>query len=812
LAVKPKVTFEIAFESNPVDSTFAWTTVDGVQDISYTRGQPNEYDRIETGESTVNLGDATSALDANNIDSPYYPNVRPMRPTRALITTDGEASSPLTVSGNEITDATRAAAQAWGVTRQGGQTDGLQGDGSFFIGRAATNRHPHGQCDSLANYGAVTGATHSLDPATRTQASPQSVKVVTPGVAQFEGEQAYTATGQAAAAGVFGSGSIAIEAAVGVQVDVWLRWINTDASLNDGAKTTYTGTGTVERVTPAPLAVAAGKTGDQLIIYVRTHTVVATIFWVGNPMLEVGQSVVAPYVPTSGGATATKPAARVQAPASLLDETQGGIVLRLAMGYDASAALTQNNVFFEWQDSANERLVLDYMRAPTQTWRIAREHSGTFQSVVSAAQTFHAGDEVTVIACWDAGNVKISVNGGPFVSAAAALIPTLAATMFDIGSAGGGALVCDSRVKWAATFEGTLTDADAAWLDGELQAGNEPWPSDINEHAPAAQCTATFPFDDTSYIVSDVDYPLFQHFIERLPRKARLGNAWTQRELTGTDAFAWFALTGLAGKSYTGEPTGSRWGHVLDDCTWPAGRRNIDTGSSSLDPSAFAADDSTKALTHLLDVVDNENGFGFMDAGGDARFIARHTFITSTEVQATFADVPSLAEYPDAIPYTDLQPESTEIINDYSGQRDGGTAQTASDTTSSDSYGPRSEALTFLVDSDTEVADALQWRLSRTKDPYERIDSLTVKPGASIQRWVVVLGLEIGDRITVVEWPPGFSGPVANDYLIRHLAVSIPTSVVGATFTFQLTPVDQDSFVVLDDTQAGQLDANKLAY
>lgn len=109
--------------------------------------------------------------------------------------------------------------------------------------------------------------------------------------------------------------------------------------------------------------------------------------------------------------------------------------------------------------------MLDYIRAPTQAFRLARVNGGTFQGVISPAQAFNAGDAVTIVCAWDAGHVKVSINGAPFTSANAALTPTLAATLFDIGSAGA-ALAIDSDVLWALAGTGVLADADAATING----------------------------------------------------------------------------------------------------------------------------------------------------------------------------------------------------------------------------------------------------------------------------------------------------------------------------------------------------------
>jgi hypothetical protein len=257
---------------------------------------------------------------------------------------------------------------------------------------------------------------------------------------------------------------------------------------------------------------------------------------------------------------------------------------------------------------------------------------------------------------------------------------------------------------------------------------------------------------------------------------------------------------------------------VLDAIGWPSARRDIDTGSSSLDAASFDPNGSDKALAHLLDVVASENGLGFMAADGDARFIARHSLITTfTTVEAVFVDGRAAAtgDYLTGIPYQDLSPEETDVVNDYTGKRtvEGAATLAVSDDDSKAAYGPRSSELTMLVDSDAEVTSALQWKLSNTKDPHDRIDSITVMPGSDLTRWATLAALEVGDRVTVVEQPPGFAAPVAADFLIRHIAVSLPTALQGSTFVFQLLPADAFSgWFVLDDAINGRLDFNKLAY
>jgi hypothetical protein len=232
-------------------------------------------------------------------------------------------------------------------------------------------------------------------------------------------------------------------------------------------------------------------------------------------------------------------------------------------------------------------------------------------------------------------------------------------------------------------------------------------------------------------------------------------------------------------------------------------------------PTVFDENASVKALDHLLDVVASENGLGFMDAQGRTRFIARHALLTQfATVRAVFSDGPSLSSYPDAVPYVDLTPETTKVVNDWSAKRDEQDAPTfaVEDTSSVDEFGRRSGELTMLVASDEEVQSALQYRLGLTSQPFERIDSIVVKPGDDLSRWETVVSLEVGDRVKVIEQPPGFATPQPRDYFVRHIAAEIPTDLKASEFTFQLVAADTVAWFVVDDAVNGRLDENALAY
>lgn len=315
--------------------------------------------------------------------------------------------------------------------------------------------------------------------------------------------------------------------------------------------------------------------------------------------------------------------------------------------------------------------------------------------------------------------------------------------------------------------------------------------------------------------INGTTYPLFQHFVERWPRTVRITNKYTERQIQTVDAFEWFARAGVAADVYASAATGSRVGAVLTNISWPAGLRDLDAGNSTIAAKTFTAEDNAKALEHLLAVAESENGLFFVDAQGRATFVQRHALITSpyTVSQVTFHDAEAGGA---GFPFADTQPtyDLDQTFNDWSGTREGGTTQTATDATSKTNYGIRSQQVSSLVTTDTEVLAQIQWKLAQFKEPLNRIDSITVKPGNNTAFWEAVLGLEIGERITVREKPPGFTAVNETEYVIQHIRAEFGSGPVSsAKFTFGLWPADTtNTWFVFDDANVGRFDTGRFAY
>lgn len=193
-----------------------------------------------------------------------------------------------------------------------------------------------------------------------------------------------------------------------------------------------------------------------------------------------------PYVETDGS-TDSRSDARVRISTASLDETQSWVAFRARAGFTEDPSGTQVHppaYLFHWYDDANNRIELRYddRTSGTGVWRLIRRGggSGSTSGAVSI-MALETGQDVTVVAAWTASGLQLSVDGSAFATLAEAFIPALSATLADIGSEGGTADHWDGDVYWFAAGTGTLTDADAATIAAYGNAYPDTWP-DAADH------------------------------------------------------------------------------------------------------------------------------------------------------------------------------------------------------------------------------------------------------------------------------------------------------------------------------------------
>jgi prepilin-type N-terminal cleavage/methylation domain-containing protein len=347
---------------------------------------------------------------------------------------------PLTTSGNEVTDTTRAA--------------GLQGDGrappdsSTGIWEGTTNLIANGGFETNTAGWIVfnnPNATLTRD-TTTSKFGAASLRVN--GTSGFSGSQFV----------------IAAPPTTTYTLSAWVKTSSPGLTLKiDDAGSNFTSValvadGTWRRYTGTITTGAAATS-------VNAYTVLGSApytAWVDGVQVEQ-KSIATPYVETNGS-TASRAAARVQLPAALLNTTQGWVAMRVRMGYASGTRSSTDDFALIFQDSTH--YIECWLDGSTRQFKLTRANGGS-NNAVSAAQTWLAGDPYTVIWSWTATQLKVSVNGAAFVTQPNALIPTITAPLLDIGNgsiAGDG--IIDSDILWLSSGAGTLADADAATING----------------------------------------------------------------------------------------------------------------------------------------------------------------------------------------------------------------------------------------------------------------------------------------------------------------------------------------------------------
>lgn len=359
------------------------------------------------------------------------------------------ATLPLTLSGNEITDGVRAAAL---------QGDGRSPDGSMGIWEATTNLVLNGGFETnTTNSSAVNGTRARITTdykfgAACCQVTPGGVSSCTLQWDDYAGasaSQVYTfSVWVKGSPGATQSLVIGMEyrdaggtylgqsvAAIGVPTTTWTRYTVTGTTLASTAK-----------VRPK----------------VNQNAASSEVFYADGAQLEL-HPLATPYVETNG-ATASRSQAGVQAPASLIDETQGWIAARIRYPWAAASvntAPTGAPRVFNWGNYKSDFLALAVENIAGAKFTLSR-HATVDTNRCNVAATFAAGDTVTVIAAWTSTTLKLSVNGAAFTSQAQADIPVIPETLFYIGRDITSAQTGDEEFFWVACGLGTLTDADAA--------------------------------------------------------------------------------------------------------------------------------------------------------------------------------------------------------------------------------------------------------------------------------------------------------------------------------------------------------------
>ena len=307
---------------------------------------------------------------------------------------------------------------------------------------------------------------------------------------------------------------------------------------------------------------------------------------------------------------------------------------------------------------------------------------------------------------------------------------------------------------------------------------------------------------------NSIIYPIFSGFITSyVTTYPKESEDVTYTTIQAVDAFrlAQLAQISTVTGATAGDLSGLRVNEILDEISWPATMRDIDTGLTTLQ-----ADPGTNrtALGALFTVAESEYGAIYVDASGSFVFQDRNVTVSSIGATPTlFADDGTGIEYADAAWILN----DTLVFNKATITRLGGTAQVASNQPSIDKYFLHSYFLDeLLMQTDAVALDYARAYVASRAETSIRCDAIVLDlytPNYSTGV-VAALDLDFFDPITVITTQPGGS-TIEKTLQIFGVRMNITPNSWRTTFT-TLEPVI-DGFII-GNIDYGVLGQNVLSY
>jgi hypothetical protein len=271
-----------------------------------------------------------------------------------------------------------------------------------------------------------------------------------------------------------------------------------------------------------------------------------------------------------------------------------------------------------------------------------------------------------------------------------------------------------------------------------------------------------------------------------------------------TDAFRLMqqaAITTVA-SSTAGQDTGTRIGKILDQVSWPASMRAIDTGNTTC-----VADPATSRT--VLDAIKNaefsEQGAFYINSAGTAVFLNR------TNVIKAYGNTPIDFNQSGGIPYTNLvfAFDDKLIINSAGLTRVGGTQQVSENATSIAKYFSHQLNETNLVaETDTDVLNIAKIYVATRADTTIRIDAMTVDLLDPSVPTATMLGLDYFSNLKITNIQPDGS-TIVKTLQAQGLDWNITPNSMKVTVT-TLEPIVEG--FIIGSSISGIIGTNIMAY
>lgn len=271
-----------------------------------------------------------------------------------------------------------------------------------------------------------------------------------------------------------------------------------------------------------------------------------------------------------------------------------------------------------------------------------------------------------------------------------------------------------------------------------------------------------------------------------------------------SDAFRLMQQAGITtvASATAGQDTGTRIGKILDQVSWPASMRSIDTGNTTCiaDPAT-----SRTALDALKNAEFSEQGAFFINHEGTAVFLNR------TNVIKKAGDTPIEFNQTTGIPYTNLTFAFDDklIINSAGMTRVGGTQQISEDSASIAKYFPHQLNENNLVaQTDADTLNIAKIYVATRKETTIRIDQMTVDLLDPDVPTATMLDLDYFQQLKITNVQPDGS-TIVKTLQAQGLAWDITPNSMKVTVT-TLEPI-VEGFIIGSDV-SGIIGTSIMAY
>lgn len=293
-------------------------------------------------------------------------------------------------------------------------------------------------------------------------------------------------------------------------------------------------------------------------------------------------------------------------------------------------------------------------------------------------------------------------------------------------------------------------------------------------------------------------YYLYSGYITSYDNTFRVGvDEVSSVTLQCVDAFRLFQnvnITTVAGTS-AGQDSGARINNLLNLASYPSSQRQIDTGDSTVQADPGTA---RTLLGACQTIEQTELGGFFIDAEGNAVFLSRTSVsLKADQTPLLFDDNGTDISY-QAI---DFAYDDTQIFNDITVTRLGGTGQTVTDTTSIETYFIHSGQRTdLLMQTDAEALDQAQMLLNARANALLRIDSigLNLMDESASNRIVAGLDSELFTLIDVTK-----TGQASSTFTLELFVQGIQHDITPTTWNTKFLTAEPiiQAFILDSQTQ-----------